>query len=268
MLSGGVDTRQVAFRPSITQSLGRWQRVVFVSFERDTTYQLQLSPPPDSMIVPGATFARVPEGYLGEELFSRSLYLEVVGSSHGLGSKSSFLRGDVRSEGVLDLSAKWHLLLRAEAGAAAVKDRDNLPAIYRFFAGGDRSVRGFALDGLAPLQCYVPTSTPGTVPVTFTELKCGPDATAQKERAGGNYLLTGTVEIERDLPRSFGVAAFLDGGNAFDRIGDPMALSFGVGLRWRLPVVTVGLDIAKPLHAPGYPDLPGPRLHLNISPKL
>jgi len=101
-----------------------------------------------------------------------------------------------------------------------------------------------------------------------TTLSCGPAATLPKERRGGNYLLTGTVEIERDLPRNFGVAAFFDGGNAFDRIGDPLALSFGVGLRWRLPVVTVGLDVAKPLHAPGYPDLPGPRLHLNISPKL
>jgi translocation and assembly module TamA len=69
--SGGVDTRQVAFRPSITQSLGRWQRVAFVSFERDTTYQLEGTPRPENMIVPGATFARVPEGYLGEELFSR-----------------------------------------------------------------------------------------------------------------------------------------------------------------------------------------------------
>ena len=262
--SGGVDTRQVAFRPSITQSLGRWQRVAFVGFERDTTYQLIGAPRPENMIVPGATFARVPEGYLGEELFSRSLYLEVVGSSHGLGSKSSFLRGDVRSEGVLDLGTSWHLLLRAEAGAAAVKDSDNLPAIYRFFAGGDRSVRGFALDGLAPLQCYQQDPVTGSV----ATLACGPAATLPKERRGGNYLLTGTVEIERDLPRNFGVAAFFDGGNAFDRIGDPLALSFGVGLRWRLPVVTVGLDIAKPLHAPGYPDLPGPRLHLNISPKL
>jgi translocation and assembly module TamA len=266
--SGGVDTRQVAFRPSITQSLGRWQRVGFVSFERDTTYTLDLPPAHEDMIVPGATFARVPEGYLGEELFSRSLYFEVLGSSHGLGSKSSFLRADLRSEGVIDLSERWHLLLRGEAGAAAVKDYDELPATYRFFAGGDRSVRGFSLDGLAPLQCYVPTSATGVVPVTYVAAKCGPDASFAKERAGGHYLLAGTVEIERDLPKSLGVAAFFDAGNAFDRIGDPLALSFGIGLRWRLPVVTVGLDVAKPLHAPGYADLPGPRLHLNISPKL
>ncbi|MFM2286914.1 MAG: hypothetical protein RL684_57 [Pseudomonadota bacterium] len=256
--SGGVDTREVAFRPSITQSLGRWQRVIYLSFEHDTTYETYLAPRTDDLIVPGVTYARVPEGYLGEELFSRSLYFEVLGSSHALHSHSSFLRVDLRSEGVLDLSPKWHLVLRGEAGTSAVKDFEDLPAAYRFFAGGDRSVRGFALDGLSPSQTYNVANNTTLPPTSFPAT----------ERVGGRHLLTGTVEIERDLPRSFGVAAFFDGGNAFDRLGDPLALSFGVGLRWRLPVVTVGIDVAKPLRAPGYPDLPGPRLHLNISPKL
>jgi hypothetical protein len=40
--------------------------------------------------------------------------------------------------------------------------------------------------------------------------------------------------------------------------------SFGVGLRVRLPVMTVGIDVAQPLNMPGA----GPRLHINFSPKL
>jgi translocation and assembly module TamA len=90
----------------------------------------------------------------------------------------------------------------------------------------------------------------------------------QPVKVGGRDLLTGTVEIERDLPRNFGVAAFFDGGNAMDRFSDPLAYSVGLGFRLRLPVVTVGLDVAQALRAPGYNHLPGPRLHLNISPKL
>ena len=46
------------------------------------------------------------------------------------------------------------------------------------------------------------------------------------------------------------------------------AYSLGLGFRLRLPVVTVGVDVAQSLRAPGFPHLPGPRLHLNISPKL
>jgi len=38
----------------------------------------------------------------------------------------------------------------------------------------------------------------------------------------------------------------------------------GIGFRLRLPVVTVGIDIAQPLSEGGA----GPRLHINFSPKL
>ena len=37
----------------------------------------------------------------------------------------------------------------------------------------------------------------------------------------------------------------------------------GVGFRYRLPVVSLGVDVAKPLSTSG-----GVRLHLNITPKL
>jgi translocation and assembly module TamA len=279
--SSGVDTREVAFRPSLTQSLGRWQRSLFVSAAREQTFERDLPanvydvPTTDQMIVPGISYSRVPEGYLGEELFSRSLYIELVGSHFdGTASRydaatariiqtnkqTNFARLDIRSEGVVDLSASWHLLLRAELGASAVDNFDSLPSAYRFFAGGDRSVRGFALDGLSPVGSYpVRVLDPATGVISDSAIA---------ERVGGRHLLTGTVELERDLPRKFGAAVFVDGGNAFDRIGDPLALSFGVGLRWRLPVVTVGIDIAKAVHAPGYDSIPGPRIHLNISPKL
>jgi hypothetical protein len=45
--------------------------------------------------------------------------------------------------------------------------------------------------------------------------------------------------------------------------------SVGVGVRLRLPVVSVGIDIAQALTTPaGSSDRPGPRLHLNFSPQL
>ena len=271
--SKGVDTREVALRPGLTQSLGRWQRSLFVSIAREQTFERDLAantfdiPTAETLVVPGISYSRVPEGYLGEELFSRTLFAELIGShfdaldpATGQHAKVSFARLDLRSEGVIDLNRDWHVLLRAEVGTTAVAGFDALPAGLRFFAGGDRSVRGFALDGLSPVAAYdvrvldpaTGIYSPGTIP----------------ERVGGRHLLSGTVELERDLPKKFGAAVFFDAGNAFNRIGDPLAYSFGVGLRWRLPVVTVGLDVAKPLHAPGYPDLPGPRIHLNISPKL
>ncbi|MGH8322173.1 MAG: BamA/TamA family outer membrane protein, partial [Steroidobacteraceae bacterium] len=82
-------------------------------------------------------------------------------------------------------------------------------------------------------------------------------------RDGGKDLIAGTVEVIRDLPRNFGIATFFDYGNAFNHIGDGLEYSAGVGFRVRLPVVTLGIDVAQPLSRSG-----GPRLHINFSPKL
>jgi translocation and assembly module TamA len=56
---------------------------------------------------------------------------------------------------------------------------------------------------------------------------------------------------------------FFDIGNAFNKFGDPLEYSVGVGVRYRLPVITLGLDVAQPLSRND-----SPRIHLNISPKL
>ena len=80
---------------------------------------------------------------------------------------------------------------------------------------------------------------------------------------GGKHLLVGSLEIVRDLPRNLAVATFFDVGNAFDHFGDKLEYAAGVGFRYRLPVVSLGVDVAKPLSTSG-----GWRLHLNITPKL
>ena len=102
-------------------------------------------------------------------------------------------------------------------------------------------------------------------------------------KVGGRHLLTATVEVIRDLPRNLGIAAFFDAGNAFDSFGDPLQYSAGIGVRLRLPIVTLGIDIAQPLTnpvcrsaapdprcalEPGFDERAGPRLHFNFSPKL
>ena len=109
--------------------------------------------------------------------------------------------------------------------------------MLRFFAGGDRSVRGFGLNELSPKDDL-------------------------GNRIGGQYLVTGTIEAERRLPRNFGLATFYDMGNAFDDIQHPdLQYSVGVGLRWHIAVASVGVDVAQGLSESGR----NPRLHLYIS---
>ncbi len=193
----------------------------------------------DLLLVPGVSYARLPAGFLDNEAVSRGLYIELLGSAGALGSDANFARLLVRDERRFDLGDKWHLLLRAELGTSAVGDFEELPAQYRFFAGGDRSVRGYAYDELSP------TDELGNA-------------------VGGRHKAVASIELERDLPRNLAAAVFVDGGNAFNRFGDPLEYSAGIGLRYRLPFLSIGIDVAKSVSEPGR----APRFHLNFTPIL
>ncbi len=252
-----VNTTDVSLGPGVTQILGSWQRVLAFNAVHTTTTDPLEGRQVDNLLVPSIVFASVPEGYLGEALFSRGLYAQLLGSTTTMGARENFLRLDVQAQREVNLSYRWHLLFRSELGATSISDVEDLPGEYRFFAGGDRSVRGFSYDDLSPVKL-----TPVTVSAA------GVISGGVPVKPGGRDLLTGTIELERDLPHNFGIAAFFDGGNALDSFRDPLAYSVGLGFRVRLPVVTVGIDVAQALRAPGFNGLPGPRLHLNISPKL
>ncbi len=147
-----------------------------------------------------------------------------------------------QGERVFDFAQRWHLDLRAELGTTRIEsNRDDeildLPASQRFFAGGDRSVRGFELNELSPRD-------------------------ENGDSIGGKHLATGTIEVTRDLPRNFGIAAFYDIGNAFDDFADPQfEYSVGLGVRYNIAVATFGVDVAQPLSESGR----SPRVHLYIS---
>jgi translocation and assembly module TamA len=252
-----VNTTDVTLGPSVTQILGSWQRIMGFNAVHTTTTDAIEGRRVDNLLVPSLVFASVPEGYLGEALFARGLYAQLLGSTTSIGARENFLRLDLQAQRVVDIGQRYHLLLRSELGATSISDVEDLPGEYRFFAGGDRSVRGFAFDDLSPVKL-----TP------LTKSATGLISGGTPVKPGGRDLLTGTVELERDLPRNFGIAIFFDGGNALESFRDPLAYSVGLGFRVRLPVVTVGIDVAQALRAPGFNGLPGPRLHLNISPKL
>jgi len=240
-----VDTNTFSLTPSVTRVYGRWQVVtqVAATYTHDDKGAEETT---STLLVPGLIVASVPEGFLGESLFSRTLYMELLGSQKALGSDADFLRVMLQSERAFDLDYRWHLLLRAQIGATLVNNFDEVPTIYRFFAGGDRSVRGFAYESLAPLG-----------PVTDD------DGVTTMKPVGGRHLLVGSVELVRDLPRNLAIAGFFDTGNAFNNWGDSLEYAAGVGLRYRLPVVSLGIDVAKPLSTSG-----NWRFHMNITPKL
>ncbi|MFM7626161.1 MAG: BamA/TamA family outer membrane protein, partial [Gammaproteobacteria bacterium] len=260
---GDLETRTTRFQPAVTHVLGDWQRVASVAFTQVTTVTAATATQPESsdsnrLIIPGLSYASVPRGYLGEALFSRGFFAELRGSTKALGAADDFIQLRLEGERVFELAPKWHAFLRSQLGTTWVSATEKLPGTERFFAGGDRRVRGFGFTDLSPLD-------------------------AGGAKIGGRHLFTGTAEVIRDLPRNLALALFVDTGNAFDAFGDPLQYSAGIGIRFRLPVVSVGIDLAQPLTnpacrsitpdprcttEPGFKDPAGPRLHINFSPKL
>ncbi len=241
-----IETTGGTFKVGLTQVRGRWQRVVSATLDSSedkvTTVSgdsTQVDRSRSLLLVPGISFARVPPDFLGTTAVATGLRAEVLASASQLGSDTNFTRINVRDERRFRLTDRWHVFVRAEIGASVVGDFEELPAQYRFFAGGDQSVRGYGYQELSPVD-------------------------ENGNKVGGRHLLTGTVELQRNLPKNLVAAVFVDGGNAFNTFGDPLEYSVGVGLRYRLPFLSVGLDVAQSVSESGR----SPRLHINFTPEF
>ncbi|HEY1491025.1 MAG TPA: POTRA domain-containing protein [Steroidobacteraceae bacterium] len=281
---GDVTTNTLSVGPAFTTVTGSWQHVWLINAVRTTTSAdndvvAELRPAStDRLLVPELDIASVPKGYLGEPLFERPLFIEIRGSHASLGSNSNFAQVHLQAERAFRVARKWHLLLRGEVGATFASEFSQLPTVYRFFAGGDNSVRGFGYAALSPTEKTTICNSEPPLPQP-TLCSTPPGTLDVYSKVGGKDVITGTVELVRELPKSLGVATFFDYGNAFDSWADAnkLAYSVGVGIRLRLSVLTLGIDIAKPLYEPCAQPIEvgrsgctpgGLRLHINFSPKL
>lgn len=156
------------------------------------------------------------------------------------------------------LSSRWNflatdrlkILLRAEVGYS---DADGisvlvptdgpgvnitvteLPNLYRFKAGGNNSVRGYAFESL------------------------------DNNGLGSNNVFTASAEAEFHFLESWSIAAFVDAGNAFDDWSNTeLKLGTGIGIRWYSVIGALRLDVAQGWALEGNPW----RIHLSIGTNL
>jgi translocation and assembly module TamA len=241
---GDVDSERLEATAGLTQAMGSWQRVLFLKLTDERSGFPDGTDTRDLLLIPGISYSSLPPNFLTGWVRDANYYFELSGSPETLGSDASYLRFYTRAERVWPISGPWYVRLRGEFGTSWVNEFSELPASQRFFAGGDRSVRGFALDELSP---------PG-------DESTATNGSANKG-VGGEHKVVASVEIERDLPRNFRAAVFYDTGNAFSDWSTPLEYSVGIGLRWKLPMLLIGLDVAQALSQPDR----NPRVHLNIT---
>lgn len=99
-----------------------------------------------------------------------------------------------------------------------------LPASERFFAGGDTTVRGFALDRLGTAETLDPQGFP----------------------QGGNGMAILNLETRAPYWKNLQLVWFLDAGNVFRRATDirldELRVSSGLGFRYRSPIGPLRID--------------------------
>lgn len=126
----------------------------------------------------------------------------------------------------------WDMVLagRLKIGVAdALGEDEDFPIFERFYAGGERSVRGYGRRRLGPIS-------------------------ASDDPLGGLSLVEGSVELRRPLGKELSGAVFIDFGQVslapYDLPFDDLKFAAGAGIAYTTPLGPLRLDIGFPFDPP------------------
>lgn len=153
--------------------------------------------------------------------------LNAKSNSQLLPGKYSFFKYQLEVKHYQQIAEPLILAMRARYGGIRPgQSRGPIPVEERFFAGGSRSVRGWARQQLGPIDDE-------GVPL------------------GGNTLIEVSLEPRLRLFGPLSMVVFADVGNVWPQLGDfsaqDLRFSAGGGLRFSTPIGPVGIDLARPV---------------------
>lgn len=133
----------------------------------------------------------------------------------------------------LDDEARYVLAGRIGLGSLAGAELDEIPANWRFYAGGSGTIRGYNYLSVGP------TGPGGAV-------------------VGGRSLFDSSAELRVKVTDTIGVVPFLDAGDAYSTslpdFNGRLQMAAGLGLRYYTGIGPIRLDVAAPLNRrPGDP---------------
>jgi translocation and assembly module TamA len=219
-----ADISQFAIGASQVVGWRGFQRHLYVQAQREL-FEFNGTPQEGvNLLIPGITLSRERANDLRYPTRGYRIWADWRAGVDQLLSDVSFSRLELSANWVRRIGGGTRLLVRGEAGWLWTEQFDLLPPSQRFFAGGDRSVRGYGYRKIGPTDEF--------------------DVVL-----GGERLLAGSIEIERIFFRDYGAAVFVDAGDAFNDTPD-FRVGAGVGLRWRSPIGVVRADVAHPFDDP------------------
>ncbi|MGP4123495.1 MAG: autotransporter assembly complex protein TamA [Sodalis sp. (in: enterobacteria)] len=139
------------------------------------------------------------------------------------GSDIDFVILQAQNVWIRTLVEKHRFVARCNLGWIKTNDFQRVSPSLRFFAGGDRSVRGYKYKSLSPRD-------------------------DSGKLTGASKLATGSLEYQYNVVGKWWGTVFVDSGAAVNDIKQSnFKIGVGVGVRWQSPVGSVKLDVAAPV---------------------
>lgn len=200
-----------------------WKQVLFLDLNRETFSISGDSQETTTLLVPGARLQFTESDNALRPTNGYHLNLSITSAPEPFISDVTFIQATASAKLIKSLPWSARLITRANVGATSVSDFDKLPASYRFFAGGIETIRGYDYKQLGPKDDQ------GTV-------------------IGGRMLTAVSAEYEQFINDTWGVAAFVDAGNAYNMNNIDIKVGTGLGIRWVSPIGPIRLDFAIPVN--------------------
>lgn len=162
-------------------------------------------------------------------------------SNTAWGSDVDFSVFQAQNVWIRTLYDRHRFVTRGTLGWIETGDFDKVPPDLRFFAGGDRSIRGYKYKSIAPKY-------------------------ANGDLKGASKLITGSLEYQYNVTGKWWGAVFVDSGEAVSDIRrSDFKTGTGVGVRWESPVGPIKLDFAVPV---ADKDEHGLQFYIGLGPEL
>lgn len=217
-----------------------WQRDVHLRWSLDNFDQGKTSDH-TMLIYPGVSFSKTTTIGGLMPSWGLSQRYTVDWSDTTWGSDIDFVVLEAQHALIKTIAHRHRLVLRSHVGWIQTDDFDQVPPDLRFFAGGDRSVRGYKYESISPED-------------------------DNGDLTGAEKMVTASVEYQYKVKGNWWGAVFFDIGQAVNNFNDQdWKKGVGVGVRWQSPLGPIKLDIAKPV---GDPDKHALQFYIGLGPEL
>ncbi|UAY98567.1 autotransporter assembly complex protein TamA [Dickeya dadantii] len=217
-----------------------WQRAVNLHWTLDHFTQANVTNT-TMLIYPGLSFNRTRQRGGLMPAWGDTQRYSVDVSNTLWGSDIDFAVFQAQNVWIRSLAEKHRFVARANLGWIETGSFSRVPPSLRFFAGGDRSIRGYKYKSVSPRD-------------------------SDGKLTGASKLATGSLEYQYNVTGKWWGAVFVDSGEAVNDLARTnLKTGAGIGIRWASPVGPIKLDIARPI---GDNDKHGLQFYIGLGPEL